>query len=260
MSVYTGDGAFARLIPLADATPGLSLPLGLFSDGSLLVEAGQPPPAGVRTGLRAISDPFYRLNGDGTVAASLGEFFVVEDFLRMEDGNLQSVRHPFARVFVVATAGDDFVYGSNAGPEVTVHASDGTLRRRIRWKQPERSVSADDIEREIQSYIPPDADPNVRRRIETMFREQPAAETLPVYAALLVDASGNLWVRRYAVSSESNDWLVLSGGGRLLGTVSMPPRLTPWQIADDFVVGARTDDLDVERVEVRSLVVPSASH
>jgi hypothetical protein len=47
---------------------------------------------------------------------------------------------------------------------------------------------------------------------------------------------------------------VFGNDGRYLGTVSMPPRFTPFFIRDERVYGVIRDDLDVQYVMVLHLV------
>jgi hypothetical protein len=47
---------------------------------------------------------------------------------------------------------------------------------------------------------------------------------------------------------------VFDEGGAALGVVPLPPRFTPHQIGNDFVLGAWKDELDVEHVRLYRLL------
>ncbi len=64
-----------------------------------------------------------------------------------------------------------------------------------------------------------------------------------------------MWVAEYQnPGKDLRDWVVFDPEGRLLGSVTMPERFTVYQIDARFVLGLRTDELGVERVELFELV------
>ena len=76
----------------------------------------------------------------------------------------------------------------------------------------------------------------------------------PAYGPILMGEAGDLWVGAYAHPSQlSSRWDVIDSGGAWLGSVEMPEGFRPLQIGGDWILGLSRDELDVERVELRSL-------
>lgn len=91
-----------------------------------------------------------------------------------------------------------------------------------------------------------------------------APDSLPVLTGVLSGPDSTIWVRRMggvgrvhpmALNAAAGSpylggpsWDVLDAEGRYLGTVTLPPRFTPFLVTDSAVYGVRLDELDVERV------------
>jgi hypothetical protein len=77
---------------------------------------------------------------------------------------------------------------------------------------------------------------------------------LPAYSSLNTDADGNLWVQEYRAEGEQHTrWTVFDPLGKVIATVNGPEGFTVYDIGRDYIAGVRTDDMDVERVEIYSL-------
>ena len=84
----------------------------------------------------------------------------------------------------------------------------------------------------------------------------PLVETFPAYSNIKVDALGNLWVAEFKLPDEERDfalWTVFDRTGIALGLVETPPGLTIYEIGEDYILGRRIGELDVESVEVWQL-------
>jgi hypothetical protein len=82
----------------------------------------------------------------------------------------------------------------------------------------------------------------------------PAAPAPGLREVYVVDA-GQFWVRPY-VDDKRNKWTVYSSGGKLLGTVTVPPGFDLFQVGIDFVVGRTRDDDGQEQIGVYRLSGP----
>lgn len=84
-------------------------------------------------------------------------------------------------------------------------------------------------------------------------------DTVPVYGEMSVDRPGHLWVERIPAHADPDaptEWDVFEPEGRFLGTVELPPGLQLFEIGEDYVVGLRRDELDLEYLLLLPLVKP----
>lgn len=164
---------------------------------------------------------------------------------------------PFGRASMSAVAGERVYAGANDAFEIGGYAPGSGLIRIVRRLRPNRAATADDIERFKQDRLTAARDDDARRRIERQLAEVTFPETLPAFSGLAADAAGNLWVQEYAVGDDVNRWDVFDPDGRWLGTVGLPPGLEPYEIGEDYVLGAVDDELGVERVRLHRITTPA---
>jgi hypothetical protein len=82
----------------------------------------------------------------------------------------------------------------------------------------------------------------------------PVPEFRPPYSALILDTEGNLWVERGPVPGEGAiEFLLFDPSGLLRGPVLVPP-VRILEIGDDYVLGVARDEMEVQYVQVLSLV------
>jgi hypothetical protein len=206
--------------------------------------------------------PLVRLSPGGDSLNALGALDVVE---------LRGIDRPFARVPLVALAGEHVYAGVDYGGEgasgsggggctgsaIGIWSMAGNLERLIRPLAPCPTVSARDRqsfgawyrERERIFQTP---EPEVERRLATIVF--PAE--LPPYSALVVDALGYIWAEEYRLGTDPSPatWRVFDANGHWLGRVELPAGLRVHQIGADFVLGVRRDEVhEVPVVESYSL-------
>ena len=89
-----------------------------------------------------------------------------------------------------------------------------------------------------------------------MVRSVEPADSMPTFGQVYVTTSGGAWV------STRSDWIpgstgrayhVFSADGRWRGVVRAPVGARILEIGDDYLLALRTDELDVEFVELFSL-------
>lgn len=82
------------------------------------------------------------------------------------------------------------------------------------------------------------------------------SDSRPAYSKLLLDATGYVWAAQSQGRTQAAtvvDWEVFSPEGEWLGTIRTPAGFDIFEIGEDYIVGVRRDENDVERVEVRQL-------
>jgi hypothetical protein len=89
---------------------------------------------------------------------------------------------------------------------------------------------------------------------ERSLREMPYPDSLPAVDQLVLDADGLIWLRAFALREDSTaEWTIANPDGSIAARLSMPARFRVFEIGLDYVAGIERDDLDVQRVVVRSL-------
>lgn len=256
VSVLTNAGAYGRsfAVPRIPGYSG-SMVLGSLGSRGLIVSTGRG--VGVedrRRGLLRDSLFLFRLSADGVRVDTLGKVLggqgYVRDMTSSAGRGIIAIGAPFGRSTVFAVSGSGYYVGTEDAYDVAVRADDGSLRRRFRFDRPNRQVTSADIaamkRRELGH-----SEGNLRREIEKSLEEAPVPATMPAHGAMIADAAGDLWVAEYrAPGEEGTRWLVFNRLGRLLGPVDGPDRFRPFDIGNDYILGVRTDDLDVEHVEM----------
>lgn len=257
LSRFGPDGSFLDAAT-ASGLPGMvGFQLrGTLADGRLLVSEGQsfsPEDMERGPGIRRDTLAELLVDRDGSVADTLGRFAAGQSA-----GSLQDAKQVlFARSTRFAVGDDRIFAGDSDGWEVRVW--DDSLREEMRIRRshepveiPPQAVEAERRQRLEQTEEMPD---QFREMLRQQVENAVANETLPAFADLLVDEAGHLWVRRARLPTEEGPsrWDVFRPDGRWLGTVSTPEGLSVTRVGEDFVLGTRTDELGVDRVELYRL-------
>lgn len=139
-------------------------------------------------------------------------------------------------LFALGSAG--FYYADSEHHKIQHWRMDGGLELTIRKPQAIRKVVPAD--RDAVEHPP--------------YPEVEVHTTFPALDALLLDSAGNLWAREYPKPNELDAvWNVYNPQGQPLGIARVPARMKVLEIGSDYVVGVVRDELDVERLVVRSL-------
>jgi hypothetical protein len=154
-------------------------------------------------------------------------------------------------------SGGHLVLGISGSGEVLWYRLDGELERIARLAWVRRTASEEMIERYVQASAPP--------LPEGLARGRTFKEELPAFSDLIVDAHGNVWLRRFEVEHAfttmqylrtfdvPSSWVVLDPAGRWLGDVEMPANFSALEIGEDHVLGVGRDEFGVEYVRVYGL-------
>ncbi len=260
VSVFTNAGVYARsfAVPRIPGYSG-SVVLGPLGGRGLLVYTGR----GItitdpRRGVVRDSLFLFRLSADGVRVDTLGKVLGGEGYVRdVTTGaghGFIATGAPFGRRTVFAVSDSRFFVGTEDDYEIAVRSADGSLDRLLRFDRPSRQVTSTDVaamKRQQVGHV----NGNMRREIEKSLDEAPVPATMPAYGGMIADAAGDLWVAEYRTPGTSGTrWLVFDADGRLLGPVNGPDHFTALDIGDDYVLGVRKDEMDVEHVELYRIV------
>lgn len=176
--------------------------------------------------------------------------------IRVEGGRGVMSRRPFGRDLVAAVRDGRVVIGTEDTAAIDEYALDGTLRRRVRFRDGSREIG----EREIDEFVAAaldDVSPPERTTRRAELEALPYPERGPSYDRLVVDDQGNLWIRRWKADlAAPRTWAVVDPSGAWLTEVELPAGFTLQDVADDRVIGIELDELDTESVVAYPLQKP----
>lgn len=256
VSVFDSAGRFVRDFSLSyfmGATP----PVGMFADGSLVVQRLHPDSSMMKPGLHTLRQTYEHLSPAGLALGSFGKFPWAQDYVAYPSGHYDPGIYLFGRLAASTVAGSDLYFGSAAAYEIRVYSEDGRLRSLIRRRVPPAPVTSRDIDAVVRSVQAQVSGAAARRTVAMRVRKFAHASTMPAYSGFRVDALGDLWVGHYRwLRQPPAAWTVFDPTGRMLGDVAVPPRFTIYEIGRDYVLGMRPDSLGVQRVELYALKKP----
>ena len=230
-----------------------------------------------------LGEPLYQLSGHPSSSVDRGRGFVVR-FTYQGAGPDTIGRYPGAELFYadvgprrsfggtgvsgappieplfratsrLAGGGEPWrvVVGDEAQAAFDTYAEDGQLIRRVHWAAAGRRPSARDVELAKEVYL--QSHQRDGAAAERSLRAMPAVERTPVFDGLLVGEDGRVWVRRYSLpTDEEGLWWIFGTDGRLMSTAAIPSGYDILEAGKDYALLRATDDLGVERIELRALV------
>ena len=251
LSVFAPTGEFVRSFLLSGS--GRSQNASKLVGGALLTTTSTVYTPSSEGGIHRDTSVYVMVSLDGDSLSSLGRFPEVERFVRLSGDGMTVMSLLLGRTTRRASSGDQLFVGTNESYAIDIYDRDGRLARSIRREVPPVLVTDEmfttEVERRLKA-IPA----RFRANLETMYEVMPKVDALPFYAALQVDAEGNLWVRNYSTESEpANEWSVFDRGGMWLGDVTLPAGLTVYEIGSDYVLGSWQDEVEVEHVRIHAL-------
>lgn len=246
-----------RLEEMANGRPPAIL--GCFGDGALLGvnPAGDPS---LRGSPGEVIPPmemdYLRIPPGGGDPVLLAR---VPDRPRYVNQVGQIIHYPYIPLMperVVAAGRSGLWLASGGEARAERRDETGTVDQVARWSGGARRPVGEVWDRYVTGSLESIQNDNQRRQYARFYEQElPLPDSTPAVHALIVDETGSVWAERYRLPWETERvWDVLDADGRWLGPVTMPPRFTPLQIGEDFVLGRHLDELGVERVRVHRLV------
>lgn len=133
--------------------------------------------------------------------------------------------------------------------EIDVLDAGGRLIRSFRRRIERPLIESDVIEQYRAARLASITDENARRSTDRSLAATQFPGRLPPYGLFRVDDQGQLWVQDYPLPArDSVTWTIFEASGRIIGRITLPPRLVIYQSGADFVLAKAQDELDVERV------------
>jgi hypothetical protein len=269
LSAFAAGGEFLTswLFPSAEGSGRLN-PGHRLDDGTWVASAGMMFGGGSMPTEGLIRQParYVRVSSDlatvlDTIVETPGSEMVLTSSGASADGG-GAVRTmifiappPFGRSTPLTAAGEQVIWGDNASPQLHVHATDGTLRRILRWTAPAVPVDAALIQRVKQEALAR-AEGNVaaQERIEGQYANPSPAPVVPYFSNARYDSEGALWVQEYlTVPTDSVHFRIFAPDGQYLGRRSLPPRTRVLEIGESHLLTVWQDDDDLEYVRVYGL-------
>ncbi len=265
LNAFSTEGTFLTswLYPSIEGS-GRVMPSHRLADGSWVASGGFSFGSGgmPSEGLMRPPMAYFRLDAGlesvlDTIAETPGSEMVISSSGGGTDGRRMVfiAPPPLGRSAPVTAAGDEFVWGDNAAPQLNIHAPDGSLRSILRWSAPAVPVDAALIERVKQAALSlAEGNETAQQRIEGQYSSPSPAPVVPYFISARHDLEGALWVQEYPlVQSDSVHYRIFDPDGQYLGRRSLPPRTRVLEIGEGHLLTVWQDDDDLEYVRVYGL-------
>ena len=246
LSVFSAGGTFGRAFRLQGRYQSAvgQLPGGRILAQTLTSYSGGTP------GTSELTRPdleYGILEADGSVHRDLGSFSGSELYVATTAEGPRVRRYPFARNASAFVWGDLVVISTNDRYEVRAYRTDGSLARIVRRDHEARAPTRADLRDHVARQDP--GQPNASVVLDAVA-DMPLVEAFPAFGRVLVDRADHLWVEEYRLPGEEHRlWTVFDPEGRVLGLVEMPGSFDVTEIGEDYILGTRDDELDIEYVE-----------
>jgi hypothetical protein len=267
LSEFSSKGVFIRAIEYkSHDTYGRVTPVGVFSDGSIVMWAITAPSAATD---RSASEPvqrqpavLLRYNSNGEFVDSLTSYLDNQMFVQPfgRGGQLRS-ELVFGRQGGVAVGGMKVVTADNNDYTVNVlDASVGTVRQLTPISPPEpEAVQKSDMAAARTHFV---KDERPELRLGPVFDKMPVPSQFPPYgwwgrpmAFLHIGTTGDVWALKYGgIRSMKPAWFVFDSLARPKGLVSAPDEVALLFATPSEVLLLVRDADELERVELRRIL------
>ena len=267
--IFDPAGKYIRSVPTG--RPGLvrdhrgGLPVVLLPDATALLILYDHEPKSWQAGIIRPRRGFVRMRGGGERVDTAGFFPGLEQVVYAGGSRPDSEARPFARSVYVAAGGDRLYIGDSEHYAIRAFSLADLrpileIRRDVAPTPVDAALRTTWTERRrVLGLVPAN-----RREAEGSATERGIARadfprTLPYFASLLVDRTGNLWVRERPPGlpgSYPAIYTVFDRSGRLLGSVTIPLGVGVLEIGPDYMIGLWYNSDDVEFVRLYSLIKP----
>lgn len=152
--------------------------------------------------------------------------------------------------------------------EIQILGPEGSLQQIIRRAFEPFRVGEEDVDWLRERALSRAEGAEAKRQVRRGYQELEYSEVMPAFGTplfnagveeggpdMLVDVDGHLWVFEYYRPGEyRNRFSIFSPAGVWLGTMTLPDRLKPSKIGEDFILGTVTDELGFVHIRKHRLV------
>jgi hypothetical protein len=248
LTVFSPEGRVARVNALTGAYR--PRPIVMLDSGGFVGRSTDLTSYTDRPGIHRMRSPIVRIDTNGKTLDTLVTIPGSESVVITQG----EARAMWARNSYLANHGSRIYMGSADSMQYEVWSGEGKLERIARIPGYDLALSGAEIEAERKAYVP---DPS---RMNPMVREalqlQEDRRYRPAYSNLVADVGGNVWLEAFRGRHEETEpgrWLVFDDEGRWRGSLSVPPRFRIYRIGQDWILGSRRDDLDVQHIQLLRL-------
>jgi hypothetical protein len=227
----------------------------ILRDGSSVVWTGESPWQRPMEGSWRRPERVDLIDPDGEYVRTIDAFAGSETWVEpMEGGGFLQQGVPFSRSAHVSAVGDRIAVALSDAYTIRIFDASGDLMQFVRLRRDPRPA-ARYLERWLDSL--PERHEGARRaEVRAMFAAMPIPDHVPEMEAVLLSRDGYLWVREYRMRWEQEEpavWHVFDSTGRLQTRLTTPANFNVLEIGPDYLLGVATDDLGIERVQLRAL-------
>lgn len=126
----------------------------------------------------------------------------------------------------------------------------------VRWDWALRRVGRGDADRSLEELLAR-RPPYMHGRTRSEFQKMPVREFYPAVGGLVPDTEGGVWVYSYRRPGDEMLRWVRIDGEKAVCELEMPVTFMALEGGGNWLLGVATDQLDVQRVELWSVVQPS---
>jgi hypothetical protein len=259
LSLIGPDGSFVRTLAIP-RVPDVQYvqPNGVLSDGALLLRSGRSYGMGVTSGTHSDS-AILIIHDGGTERARIGPLPSNQSAVVASENRMTVTSLVFGKSLLTGFGSGLLYVGTNERYEISAHDTLGRLTRSIRLDRAPEPVTAAAIAHVESTRLANARTENARAMSKSLFEQMDFPATMPSYAEILVDRSGNVWVARYDYLPGPRTWDVFNAEGQLLGAVRLPDRFRLRMISDGEIIGISRDELDVQRIQAFRISKPGDS-
>lgn len=158
-------------------------------------------------------------------------------------------RYPFAPATSVVVSADLIWFGDAATGTIRAFDARGRLRAEGVTPGSAQPFDDDDFVSLRRELLLADTTARARARIDAMLGPAIRPAQRPRFSQLVAGHDGGVWVRLFDVDSTSTaTYVVVDREARATGRVTLPPRVSPQQVGQDFLLAIRRDSLGIEEV------------
>lgn len=255
LTSFTLTDSSPRLWPLSPALPAGSRPVFRFRNGDLLVRTFGPRPPATPRGVTREREYVRRIDTLGAVRADLGWHAAADRVLRdVGNGHLTGGEPPFGRQLLVSANDSIIVLASTGAFHFDEYDARGQLRRRVRVDGANRPVNESIRRRYRERVLSAVTDEYGKREWTMLSADDVFPRELPAFDALVVEPTGDVWVRRTPVpdSDDRAEWVVFHAG-RPIYRVMLPVGLTVYDVRDGLIAGVLRSDDGTETIALMRL-------